>query len=129
MCVYVVYCLVTQSFYSALNPSEGEDTKVTFLLSKFTQKTFLRNIYCATCLMVSTTIIPSVENICCTTTHNSPNKKNLDSLQFSMLASWKEHWKSLEDINLIQKSLQVCIDSNCEEHLSNEVHISLYDVQ
>lgn len=61
--------------------------------------------------------------------HNSPNKKNVDGLQFSMLASWKELWKSLEDVNLIQKMLQISIASNYVECLSNEVLISLYDAQ
>lgn len=61
--------------------------------------------------------------------HNSPNKKNVDGLQFSTLISWKEHWKSLEDINVIQKSLQISIVSKYEECLSNEVLIPLYDAQ
>lgn len=61
--------------------------------------------------------------------HNSPNKKNVDGLQFSTLICWKEHWKSLEDINVIQKPLQISIVSKYEECLSNEVLIPLYDAQ
>ena len=61
--------------------------------------------------------------------HNSPNKKNVDGLQFSTLISWKEHWKSLEDINVIQKSLQISIVSKYEECLWNKVLIPLYDAQ